>query len=793
MATRSNETPTRPRPPAKVRRSLAKRSTTPPPAYASTFPFPSDNHGMQTINAANSWGGEDTPSEENDDDLSWLNEKSKDELTDLLVKADTLIKERENELSLTSAACKALYDNNVALKNKHEAFFDRVPLNQSSISSPNVSPHISFSPLQPSSLTRSTSTIESPTEHVLPRTYALRRGTMPMIDISFLADQNAELLSKLEKLEAEASSADVTGRRELRRLEKDIRLLKEDLEKTQAKSNELEEKAKSGFGLGAEKVIEEAWKRKKERQQKLNTLRSAGRVVRSTPPNFAPDAPSLFSSGSHSSPDLSTLEEITDSGESTMTEQPERSTIQPDQQLIAKLLEKIQELETTNGKILEHQTETATRLQAVQRETEFITRVYERLNQDEGQHGFDEAEARDQPSDLANKFGRSHRTLPSQLLSAKVKRQRSFHKNDSRSRGSLMGLFDDPPPNTSTPQKHKKYSLPIPFSESSWHRPRHQSAYSMSNGGLASPALSILSLYSPPPRHGDDVISNIAVGPSLAKELGDSWDAGDSTNTTRPRSLSDVSVFSGSPCSHSQALSIEHEDRDASLHPSTVPTNSLQLSIEPPTPHKMGSLTKHQESLLIGNMSPRFRVARSLRAHNYRYTEGRYPEPMGSLHRQIKFVADDSSPTPTRGPSGGPLFAEAFQVMMDEFDDTGARLESQVTDDSRSPSPDDDKYTDAKEALDEADEENSSANVSMDSGTSENAHRFYEGTPSSTIVSQRGKATQSRFGGIMVEVWMWLQFVMIMFVFVWVMARRGPKSVLKEAERKRTLSIKKRA
>lgn len=51
---------------------------------------------MQTINAANSWGGEDTPSEENDDDLSWLNEKSKDELTDLLVKADTLIKEREN-------------------------------------------------------------------------------------------------------------------------------------------------------------------------------------------------------------------------------------------------------------------------------------------------------------------------------------------------------------------------------------------------------------------------------------------------------------------------------------------------------------------------------------------------------------------------------------------------------------------------------------------------------------------------------------------------------------------------
>ncbi|KAF9450941.1 hypothetical protein P691DRAFT_623300, partial [Macrolepiota fuliginosa MF-IS2] len=47
-----------------------------------------------------------------DDDLTWLNEKSRDELTELLVKADSLIKERETELSLTSAACKSLYENN---------------------------------------------------------------------------------------------------------------------------------------------------------------------------------------------------------------------------------------------------------------------------------------------------------------------------------------------------------------------------------------------------------------------------------------------------------------------------------------------------------------------------------------------------------------------------------------------------------------------------------------------------------------------------------------------------------
>lgn len=687
----------------------------------------------------------------------------------------------------------------MALKNKHEALLDRAPLNQSSLSSPNDSPRISFSPLPPSSLlSRSTSAVltgDSPTDYALPRSFT-RRGTIPMIDISFLADQNVELLSKLEKLEAEASSADVTGRRELKRLEKEISVLKEDMEKTQAKSHELEEKARSSFGLGAEKIIEEVWKRKKEREQKLNALRRAGRVVRSTPPNFAPDAPSLLSSGLHSSPDLSTLEELSSSGEQVTTPPRERSTAQPDPQLIVKLLEKIQELETTNSKILEHQTETATRLQAVQRETEFITRVYERLNQDEEQHEFDATEARDQPSDLNNSFGKSHRALQSQLLSAKVKRHRSFHKGDSRSRGSVMDLFDDPPPGTSTPQKHRKSSLPVPFSESSWHRPRHQSAFSMSSGGIVSPALSILSLYSPPPRHADDLVSNVASGPSLAKELGDSWKIGGSINPTRARSLSDASVLSGSPSSHSHSLSPEHEDRDSPFHPQAAKTNFLQLSIEPPTPHKASSLTKHQESFLIGNMSPRFRVSRSLRAHNYLNTEGRYPESTGpgkSLYRQVKFVADDSSPTPFRGSSEGPLFAEAFQVMMDEFDSEGARPESRGANDSRSPSPDEDKYADAMETLGEDDDENDSENASMDSGTSGGIRRFHDGTSSSISTSQGSEVVQSRFTGIMIEVWMWLQFVMIMFIFVWVMARKGPKSMLKDAERKRTLSIKKRA
>ena len=39
--------------------------------------------------------------------------------------------------------------------------------------------------------------------------------------------------------------------------------------------------------------------------------------------------------------------------------------------------------------------------------------------------------------------------------------------------------------------------------------------------------------------------------------------------------------------------------------------------------------------------------------------------------------------------------------------------------------------------------------------------------------------------GFVLEVWLWLQFVLIILVFIWAMARRGPRNVLKEADRKK--------
>lgn len=135
--------------------------------------------------------------------------------------------------------------------------------------------------------------------------------------------------------------------------------------------------------------------------------------------------------------------------------------------------------------------------------------------------------------------------------------------------------------------------------------------------------------------------------------------------------------------------------------------------------------------------------------------------------------------------------------MMDEFDEqsTGVQRESQDGNISRSPSPDNDDYADAKEELDEADREDAIVDVSVDStGREEEGGSFDEDMENSSLTSrsQKGEVAKSRFGRVMIEVWMWLQFVIIMLVFVWAMARKGPKSVLRDAERKRTLSIKKR-
>ena len=670
------------------------------------------------------------------------------------------------------------------LKNKHDALFQRISPNIDTTSPPNQSPLSSISPLWPAFATLNQSNFEfgvddiSP-EHTLSKScrYKTRRGvSVPTLDISLLADQNAELLSKLEKLESEATSADAAGRRELRRLEKEISLLKEEMEKTQARSDELEEKAKSGFGLGAEKMVEEAWKRKQEREARiksLKNLRSHNQGCEAQ--NFAPDAPSLFRPQTKMV--FPIVEEVTSLVDNAADVLDSKSSIMQaqDGQLVVKLLQKIQELEATNSKILQHQTETTSRLQAVQRETEFMAKIYERLNELKAQHSHDEFTAKDQVSDGFVHWPTESHNTPQSHLTAGVKRSRSLHKHETQSRRRAVGLIGDSVSEVSASRK-PRFSLPVPFSEGSLSRRRHHSSYSIGSGGLASPALSSLSLSSPPARSLEE-FSDL----NLAKELGEQWDEPGDTGQPLPRSLSDLGLNfeSQSPCP------------PPSVTPPPELSNSLQLAIEPPTPQKGAPIAHPHESLLIGNMSPRFQQSRSLRNHNYIYREGRYTESLApNLNLRKRFAGAGSLSIPSRG-SAGPLFFEGFQVIMDEFDERNGstQQESRDADVLHSPSSDPEDYADAKEELDEA-----TTDVGFGQqagGIKREEEEIYNEENLSPARSQTSEISKSTVGGIMLEVWMWLQFAIIMLVFLWAMARKGPKSVLRDAERKRTMSMKK--
>lgn len=54
--------------------------------------------------------------------------------------------------------------------------------------------------------------------------------------------------------------------------------------------------------------------------------------------------------------------------------------------------------------------------------------------------------------------------------------------------------------------------------------------------------------------------------------------------------------------------------------------------------------------------------------------------------------------------------------------------------------------------------------------------------------SHQSKVKKQGLAAVMLEVWLWLQFVIIIVVFLWAMAKRGPKGVLKDAERRRAMS-----
>ncbi|EEB96055.1 hypothetical protein MPER_04874, partial [Moniliophthora perniciosa FA553] len=55
---------------------------------------------------------QDTQGSGPDEIMEWLKEKSHNELSELLLRADQVIKQRESDLDRTSSLCKSLYEDN---------------------------------------------------------------------------------------------------------------------------------------------------------------------------------------------------------------------------------------------------------------------------------------------------------------------------------------------------------------------------------------------------------------------------------------------------------------------------------------------------------------------------------------------------------------------------------------------------------------------------------------------------------------------------------------------------------
>jgi hypothetical protein len=96
----SNDVPATPRarPPAQVRRAVSLQiKHSPPPPYAAAPSLKSRTEtlfGLPCLTPVRE--GRSTHSGLNIDDMSWMKEQSREELADLLTKADNIIRERES-------------------------------------------------------------------------------------------------------------------------------------------------------------------------------------------------------------------------------------------------------------------------------------------------------------------------------------------------------------------------------------------------------------------------------------------------------------------------------------------------------------------------------------------------------------------------------------------------------------------------------------------------------------------------------------------------------------------------
>jgi hypothetical protein len=610
-------------------------------------------------------------------------------------------------------------------------------------------------------------------------------------DIALLSDQNAELMQKLERLEAESVQADHAGRRKLNRLEKDIQVLREELERTRERSDALEEKAKNGFGLAAAAAAQE----KREREDRMRMLRGSGPTLGEHPEEQEPEIRD-FAPGSalRSSPSLSGLKRRGVDADQPLSPSSSSNSVpvlnlpNHEYDVIAQLLAKIQELEETNIQITQQQEETTHRLAAVQRDAENIGKLYDLLG---GQAGLDlelvvdneegGADTNQKPEELDTiRFKSLRRSLEGQLAKH-VLGGGTVRSHNPKARKSVVGYFDFEPH-----QNHEAETLEADESSSTitgLHPPPSQGVtfpctpegdtsrdwtHSRANSGsLLSPALSSLGLQTPHSHTLHQLAQIVSEGEqggqTLQSELGGAggvWGAdGRPSHHFRTTSLYDLSAIGNDSSSVSGSAR-----SSAAMHRESTPTpdpigqarvgyGALQLVVDGEDDVEGGGREGQ------GKPSSRYkRMSQTIRMRTGRWADGRFKGTMlgsdgecedGRDGQYGNEPASQGQEQPEKTPSGQGRLGDTIDAVIEKLNGSTPSVHA--------PSP---------------------VSSQQHAGASDHS----SGT--------RKERQQKGVGRFIFEAWLWLQFVIIIMVFLWAMARQGPRTVLDAADRKRALKGK---
>jgi len=628
---------------------------------------------------------------------------------------------------MTSELSRNLYNSNISLEEKHKAFLARLPT--------------------PSAMTPRTTPSSSPvpTPEYRPvhlprvRNFHARRISVSPSDLALLADQNAELLQKLEKLETESAQANLAGRRRLGKLEKEIDALREELDQHRTQSDALQSQVVAC-------VDEEARRRRQEWGDRVRAHRKSSRhdddddaesngAVR----DFAPHGSGGPSAGFKPSllpaaPDTDTIPDHMDSGSPAKVPSPlppptpQRSpavvTVPPptgESALVAQLVSKVHELELTNSQILESQRDTATKLQEAHIEAEGIRRLYAFLDEQkdvelevvEDGASEDQQQPAQDPS-ATMRFRSLRRSIHGDLRQLSAPAFEKGTESDMEATVSSTGtdLIKGPP------LRARKTVVGLFDTPSQPARDGAEPAMMISNP--CSPALSTLDLPA-----GSLFTRQISHGPTLGSELGSDY-GDDYVENHHLRSSSLYDVFLSGPSATSRPMT------PASPRPDTQPLSDQPQDQPHPSPSKPSQDLDKTPQKPSPRVNHRHRLSDTIRARTHYWVDRRFPHtaPFGRLTNLFETEGGNGSSNASALASTRPAVTQAAVQTMP------------------------------------CEEEEDLVVVKVDKELA--LQRTVE-----VPEPERGRAMR-----VILELWLWLQFSIVIVLFLFTVAKRGPRSIL---------------